>query len=335
MITDITTNIAKRADSSRAGKRGMNLRQIEAFKAVMQFGSITLAADALGLTQPTISKLIAQLEGQTKLKLFDRTRARLMPRPEAIYLLKNFETVLRALDEVGRNARHLAQGRLGHLRIATIPPLSAEFLPKAVADFVKKRSGVQVTIHVWAPSYVKEWVADHQADLGFVSDGPQITGTVTSLFQDSPGAICILPRGHELGERRSLKPADFEGMPFISLGRATTLRRKIDQTFRDHKIDRRIAAETNHFTTACALVSEGVGVSIVDPFTALYFHKAGAGLLRAFEPDVQFTVNLIRPASHAMPLLANEFIASLSQAQKTMNQTLKTLLRDPSEATHP
>src|SRR3954452_16217265 len=146
---------------------GMNLRQIEAFRTVMLAGSVTAAAGLLRLTQPTISKLIAQLERQIKLKLFDRVNGRLVPRQEAHSLLQDVDKVLTALEEVGRSARHLARASTGHVRVAAHPSMGAGFLPKAVAAFIADRPDIKVTLHVRESSYVKEWVAGQTADIGF------------------------------------------------------------------------------------------------------------------------------------------------------------------------
>src|ERR1700754_461630 len=127
----------------------MNLRQIEAFRTVMLTGSVTAAAQQLGITQPTISKLIVQLERSTKLKLFDRVRGgRMVRRREAHALLRDVEKVMEALEEVGRSARHLARSYVGHIRIAAIPSLGLSFLPKAIANFIGERPQVGVTLIV-------------------------------------------------------------------------------------------------------------------------------------------------------------------------------------------
>ena len=65
----------------------MNLRQMEAFKTLMFAGSVTAAAELLRLSQPTISKLIAQLERSTRLRLFERRKRRLVPTQEAVQKL--------------------------------------------------------------------------------------------------------------------------------------------------------------------------------------------------------------------------------------------------------
>src|SRR5690625_7672400 len=84
----------------------MKQRQVEAFRAVMQFGSITAAAQALGVTQPAVSRLIADLEYAISFLLFERRGARLLPTREAIELYGEVERMYYGLDrlehEIGR-----------------------------------------------------------------------------------------------------------------------------------------------------------------------------------------------------------------------------------------
>lgn len=306
----------------------MNLRQIEAFRTVMLAGSVSAAAGLLRLTQPTISKLIAQLERETKLKLFDRVRGRLVPRREAQALLQDVEKVTQALDEVGRSIRHLSRGSSGHLRVASHPSIGIGFLPKAIAAFIATRPDLRVTLHVRESSYVKEWVASQAADIGFVSDdSPEAIGTVTTRFQDRPGAICVLPADHALAAKRHLSPRDLEGERIVSMGRDPTFRYLIDRAFVDAGVERKITVETNNFTTACALVAAGAGISVVDPYSALAFHEKDRVALRPFHPEIDFVVNLIRPSAQPLPRVVEEFLSHVADEKKAMDKALRAACR--------
>jgi DNA-binding transcriptional LysR family regulator len=307
----------------------MNLRQIEAFRTVMLAGSVTAAADLLRLTQPTVSKIIAQLERQIKLKLFDRVRGRLIPRREAHSLLQDFDKVLRALEDVGRSTRHLARGNMGHIRIASHPSMGLRFLPKAIAAFMSDRPDVKVSLNVRESSYVKEWVAGQTADIGFVSDdGPDAVGTSGVRFQDRLSATCVLPKSHLLAKKKVLHPKYFEGERFVSIGRDPTFRYLIDRAFTEAGIDRKITVETNNFATACSLVAEGTGITVVDPYSAHFFHGCGGVVLRSFNPEITFIVNVIRPANQPVPLIVEEFLAHASAEQRHMERLMREILKE-------
>lgn len=306
----------------------MNLRQLGAFRAVMLAGTVTGAGERLRLTQPTVSKLIAQLERQAGMQLFDRVGGRLVARPEALELFRQVDKVFEVIEETGRSARQLAKGRAGHLRVVAIPALALELLPHAVAGFLAKRPDVTLAVDVRPSSYVLEWIAGRRADLGFASvplDGPDV---VMEPFVSAPG-VCLLPRKHALAAKARLTPADLQGERFISLGRETAFRHFVDKAFEDAGVARRIVVEVGYAATACALVAEGVGVAIVDPLSALGRGRRADIVLRPFRPAVAFTLNAFFPAHAASSILAREFLDHLRSLWSAAAKDLQRHLAEP------
>jgi DNA-binding transcriptional LysR family regulator len=301
----------------------MNLRQIEAFRTVMRAGSVTAAADLLRLSQPTISKLIAQLERDIKLKLFDRTSGRLVPRQEAHSLLQNVDQVFHALEDVGRYAEQMARSHTGHIRIAATASLGAYFLPMAVADFMTTHPDVRITLRTGSTSYVKEWVASQQADIGFVTDSPPMIGMTTERFQEIQDAICLLPRGHNLARKKTIHPRDLLNSRVISMDRDTPFTHAIKRALTEAGINGQMVLETNRSVTAWALVTQGIGVTVVNPFAALCCHSQGNVLLRPFLVDVKFSVDIIRATGKLKSLLVEEFLGHVAKQKKVMEKRLQ------------
>jgi DNA-binding transcriptional LysR family regulator len=299
------------------------LRQIEAFRTVMRAGSVTAAADLLRLSQPTISKLIAQLEHELKLKLFDRTSGRLVPRQEAHALLRNVDKVFHALDDVGRYAEQLARSHTGQIRIAATSSLGAYFLPIAVADFMRAHPDVRITLRTGSTSYVKEWVASEQADIGFVTDSPPEIGMMTERFQERPDAICLLPHGHVLTRKKTIQPSDLRRTRVISVDRDTPFNHAIKRALTEAGVGGQLVLETNRAATAWALVTQGAGVTVVNPFAALCCHSQGNVLLRPFLVEVNFGVDVIRASGQLKSLLVEEFLSHVAKQKKVMEKRLQ------------
>ena len=298
----------------------MNMRQLQAFRAVMLAGTVTGAGELLRLTQPTVSKLISDLEYHAGLKLFDRSHGRLLPRPEAHQLLRQIDRVFTAMDDVERHARQLARGQSGHLHIVAIPALALDFLPQAVASFLAKRPDVTIELNARAGSRVVEWIAGHQADLGFASDIAVNANVELQPFQSLAG-VCILPLGHPLADKSAIEPRDLAGERFISLGRETAFRHHIDRVFEEAEVARRIVVETGSSATACSFVKDRVGVAIIDPVTAADRHQSLDIVIRPFRPRIPFVTHAVLPKHTARPVLVNEFLdhlAGLRQPGQTM-----------------
>jgi DNA-binding transcriptional LysR family regulator len=304
----------------------MNLRQLEAFRAVMRSGSVTEAGKLLRLTQPTISKLIAQLERSSGLKLFVRDKGRLVPRPEAEKLLRQADRVFSAVEELGRNAKRLATGAGGHLRIVAIPPLAMRFLPDAVTSFLERRPDVRITLNVRGSSYVPNWIATQQADIGFTSSATSAAGMASEGFM-SGAAVCILPKGHRLAAARTIRPRDLEREEIISLGRETAFSHLLDRVFAEAGVTRNVIAETGYSMIAGRMVANGRGLAIIDPVSALDQFDSGDVVLRAFEPEVRFEIKLVHPAHGGLSLPAQAFLRHLEDARKTKEKRLRSALR--------
>ncbi len=304
----------------------MNLRQLEAFRAVMRSGSVTEAGKLLRLTQPTISKLIAQLERSTGLKLFMRTKGRLLARPEAETLLRQADRVFQAVEELGRNTKRLANGHGGHVRIVAIPPLALRFLPDAAASFLERHADMRVTLNVRGSSYVPDWIATQQADIGFTSSAAPMAGMAAEPFMTG-AAVCILPQNHRLAGVRTLRAKDLERENIVSLGRETAFSHLLDLVFAQAGVSRNVVAETGYSSIAGRMVAKGRGVAIIDPVSALDQFEAGGVALRAFEPEVRFETKLLHPTQGGLSVPAQAFLRHLEGVRKDYEKRLKTALR--------
>ena len=111
----------------------MNLRQIEVFRAVMLAGSVTDAARLLHVSQPGISRMLAHIELQLGLRLFERKKGRLLPTPEAQALYAEVSEVYGGIRRVTERADELKSGARLSLRVLASPSTALVAVPRAVA----------------------------------------------------------------------------------------------------------------------------------------------------------------------------------------------------------
>lgn len=289
----------------------LNIRQLEAFRAVMISGSVTSAGELLRLTQSSVSKLVAQLETDMGILLFDRTRGRLVPRPEAKALFTQVDRAFGVLEETSRNARKLARGAAGHLRLVAIPAVGLELIPTSIGRFLKNRPEVTLEFNIRASTYVDEWVGSRQVDAGFATNAA-IGAGITHEELARLNGVCVLPKDHPLAGRTMIGLADIAKEDFVSLGRGTAFRDMTDRAFQDAKVSRRIVIESGYSSVVCSLVAAGVGVAILDPFSALDGWRKGNVALSKFDANVPFIVNSLFPLNAPRSSLLDEFLVELS-----------------------
>lgn len=282
-------------------------RQIEAFRAIVESGSVTAAAKLLFLTQPSVSRLLGDLEAELGFALFARIGRSLVPTPEANALYEEVRRSFVGLGEISRVADDIRQYRSGSLKIAAMPALGLQFLPAAVADFVRDKPGISVSLRVRSSHAVIQHLSSQQFDVGFSAleiDLPQVRreplGTMPML--------AVLPLGHFLCDKPVLEPMDFHQQPFIALGSEISTRSDTDQFFSVRKVRPRVVAEAQLSFAICGMVAAGIGVSIIEPITALHCAKLGMVQVRPISPEQLFTYDILTPALGPSSRLVHDFI---------------------------
>jgi len=124
--------------------------------------------------------------------------------------------------------------------------------------------------------------------------------------------VCVLPQNHPLSQRTELTPHDFAGEQYVSLSRSDSYRQLLDALFHEQGVERRLVMETHSAASVCAMVRAGVGISIVNPLTALDYADSGV-VMRKFSVAVPFTVSLVRPQHRPASALVDAFVSHLQR----------------------
>lgn len=295
----------------------MNLRQLEAFRAVMVTGTISRAARSLHLSQPAVSKLIAELEHSLGFGLFVRTRGTALEiTPEADAFFHEVERSFTGIETLRRAARDIRNMVTGNLRIAALPALGVSFLPAVIREFQVAHPGVLVQLQTRSSETVRQWIANQQFDVGLATRARVMPGIKMERFLRCAGA-CVLPPGHHLAAREVVGPADLVGESFISLAAEDPTRRRVDRIFEDAGVEPRIVVETQYAMTICGLVLEGVGCSILNPVTAADYVARGL-VVRPFFPHIEFEYMLFTPALRPISQMALSFVQEMTAKRDKM-----------------
>lgn len=287
----------------------MNLRQIEAFHAVMTTGSVTAAAADLHVSQPAISRLIMCLEEASGLLLFQRKGRRLEPTPEGLAFHEEVKHSFNGLAALKHVANDIANFNGGQLRIAAQPGFGLGFLPKVISTFLAEHPNVRVSLQVRSAETVRNMAISEQFDIGFIYSQFSSPDSQLEAFTESE-SVCVLPKKHRLARKSVITPKDLEGEAFVSLARDDVARREIDQIFEDAGVKRITNIETQYAATICNFILNGAGVSILSPFAAIDYCRLGL-IMRRFKPAVLIRYLLAVPTSRPQSVLAMEFITHL------------------------
>ncbi|MGU3524960.1 LysR family transcriptional regulator [Enterobacteriaceae bacterium C23F] len=306
----------------------VNLRHIEIFHAVMTTGNLTEAAAMLHTSQPTVSRELARLEKVLGLKLFERTRGRLHPTVQGLRLFEEVQRSWYGLDRILSTAESLREFRQGELSVVCLPVFSQSFLPALLQPFLARFPDVSLQIVPQESPLLEEWLSAQRHDLGLTETLHTPPGTERTPLL-SMNEVCVLPANHPLAGKEVLTPQDFDGQNYISLSRTDSYRQLLDGLFAGHEVHRRMVVETHSAASICAMVRAGVGISVVNPFTALdyaYSSEESGIAIRRFSVEVPFTVSLIRPLHRPGSALVDAFVEHLQNSVQTLTKPLERTL---------
>lgn len=287
--------------------RRLTHRQLEAFRAVIETGQVTAAADVLNTTQPSVSRMIADLESAAGFRLFQRKGRQLLPTSEALALYEEVERSFVGLNKIARVIADIRDFRRGSLLIAGMPALALKFLPDVIATFVTAEPGIAVSLRARSSQAVLQHLSSQQFDLGFASletDHPAVTRRPICIAPMQ----AVLPVGHPLAAKAFLEPGDFHEQPFIALGAEIPTRSETDVFMAIGNARPRIVAEAQLSASICELVANGAGLSIVEPVTAANFAGAGRIVARPLHPEQPFRYDLLLPALREPSRVAARFL---------------------------
>ncbi|WP_206951491.1 LysR substrate-binding domain-containing protein [Trinickia acidisoli] len=304
----------------------MNLKHVEAFRAVMTAGSMTAAAKELFTSQPNVSRLISQLERETGLVLFQRTGARLIPTSEGTAFFREVERAYVGLQGLANAAAQIRNLGTGRLRIAAMPSAGLTLVPRAIARFQRLHPGVTVSLHMNTSGTVNHWTASQFCDLGVAVYVSEASNCDVELLSTA-AAMCVMPAGHRLAKKSLIKPADLQGESFISLCHGDGTRAQMDEVFTRAGVERVMAIEAQYTAVCCEMVRCAMGVTLSHPLVARDF--AGPEIaIRRFSPDVLFPIYLLYPPHRPRERLASAFVEVLREVHDEFMAQMKVPQRD-------
>jgi DNA-binding transcriptional LysR family regulator len=191
----------------------MDVEDLRAFVETARRGSFCLAAEALGLSQPTVSRRIRRLEDELDVELLERSRPAVTPTRQGLSLLSFAERVLAEWDRLRPSLQGSPSVR-GDLHVAASTAPGECLLPPLLALFGRRYPDVRVDVHVMNSDTVEECVRARHCDVGFLGRAPR-TPTLRWLQVAEEEVLLAVPADHRLAARTEVDPDDLAGEAFI------------------------------------------------------------------------------------------------------------------------
>lgn len=288
----------------------MNIRQMQVFHAIMTHGSISEAARALDVAQPSASTVLKHAEESLGVKLFARIGGRLVPTAEAERLFPEVQQLHDQLARIGAFARDLKLGGAGRLAVVANPTLATALLPEAVARFRRRYPEARLRLQTAiSASQMADQVVRREFDLGFAYGPHQDLHTGIETLGHSRIGIAM-PKDHPLASHAAIEPPALAGEKLITFGAGSPVRSLAEAIFADADCELRPAIEASFSAAACALAQAGTGLAIVD--LLVMRGAAFPGLaMRPLATARRIAYMQIQPATRPGSALATAFAEAL------------------------
>ncbi|WP_244831308.1 MULTISPECIES: LysR family transcriptional regulator [unclassified Caballeronia] len=264
------------------------LRHMEVFRAVMLTGSINAAAKLLYVSQPAVSKLVSHIETTLDLRLFERSKSRLIPTAEAHALFREIEQVYQAAVRVDEFARALSLGPSSLLRVTCSASLAMSVVAPALVDIKAKLPALTVGWQTTLMADMPMEILSKEAEVA-VAAMPVTHEHLENVSFMYGSMVCALPRGHRLEAASDVSLADLVSEPVVLFKRDIPFGTVIAQTCQQAGVELKSTIDVMRADQALALVEGGLGVTIVDDFAT-----AGTALtIRPLREHIHLTASFV------------------------------------------
>lgn len=247
--------------------QNVSLRQLEAFETVVRLQSFSRAADALHLTQPTVSMQIKKLAEAFGAPLVEHVGKRffLTQAGEEVYAC--CQTVLESLRKANMNLAHFSGITKGRLRLSVVT--TAEyFAPRVLGAFCDKFPGIDIDLRVLNRQQLLQRLADNLDDLYILGQPPGELDLQGSRFLENP-QVPLAAASHPLAKERNISLQRFADEPMIVREQGSGTRKAVEQIFGDASLRLDIRMELGSNEAIKQAVAGGLGVSVLSRHTLL------------------------------------------------------------------
>jgi len=215
-----------------------------------------------------------------------------------------------ALTRIVGLSRELQTLAHGQLSVVSTPAIGRKLLPTLLAEFLEQHEHASLSLHLHSGDVVVQWAIAQQVDFGIAWMSVDHPAIRCDLLCEVDGVL-VMARDHPLAALDTVTPEALREHPFIHFTRDTRTRLLIDRLCEERGVtlDSRIQAYMSE--SACTFAASGIGVGIVNPFTAHEYEAAGEVAVRPFCPAVPFYIYLVRPGNRPRSLLCEAFLDHL------------------------
>jgi LysR family hydrogen peroxide-inducible transcriptional activator len=259
----------------------MEMHQLRYMVAVARQGNFSRAAEACHVSQPSLSQQIQKLEEELGERLFDRKKQAVKLTPPGELFLRRAVKILEEAEAALREAADSRELLRGQVRLGVLPTIAPYLLPAVMTEFTGKYPGVEVVVEEDTTARLLKQTLAYEVDFALASQPIQDDRLeVLELFREE--LLLAVPAAHPLARKRTVNAADLEGEHLIVMKEGHCLGDQVLRFCDRRELQPRISFRSAQLETIQALVTSGLGLSLV-PAMALQSGRKEAPEYRSLQ----------------------------------------------------
>jgi DNA-binding transcriptional LysR family regulator len=246
---------------------GMDVRQLEMFRAVAEEGGFTRAAQRLHVSQSAVSRQVKLLEDELGATLLHRSGKGVTVTGQGELLLKAANRIHRDLQDVAWEISETQKLQRGLLSLGGGMTVCMYVLPRLLKKFRTLYKDVELRVTSGTSEAILRLVRNHQVDLGLLTLPVVASDLEVHPVLKEEMVVVTAPR-HPLARERAVDPRSLGRHPFILFERGSNTRKMLDEFFLEQEIPADVTMETENVEIIKAMVASGLGISII-PYAAI------------------------------------------------------------------
>ncbi|AMY54677.1 HTH-type transcriptional regulator GltC [Rhodococcoides fascians D188] len=287
----------------------IGIAHLRAVVALADLQSFTSAAAALGVSQPNLSRTVAEAERRLGVRLFVRTTRSVDPTGDGLEVAAYGRRILLEFDDGLEQIARFVSGERGTVTIACLPSIAAIFLPPYIVEFRRNHPDVSVHVKDGLRDGVVASVRDGSVDFAVVAASGRANDLErTTISTDA--FVCALPTNHPLAQRTSLSWTDLAGESFISFGPESSIESHVRLALESAGVDVGPSVQAHNVAAVAGLTAAGLGVTVVPELVVPMMSFANLVYL-PIEPTIHRTISVVQLPGRRQSASCSAFLSVL------------------------
>ena len=291
----------------------LDLRRIRSFRAVAEHGGFRAASEALGISQPTLSAHIAELEGELHVTLLSRTTRRVRLTRMGERFLNRARRALDDLELAALEIRDEAALERGRVVLVCTPTLATHAISPALRAFRLKYPAVAVELIDEPSGMVERRLIEGEADIG-LAPKPERMSNLAYYQLGRDKFVAVMPAESLPAGTRVMDLADLAGMPMISMMPGTSMRSTIEQAFASAGLSYQPAFQVRNHSTLLGLAEAGLGVAILPESAVMAASERAVRVVELRNPQITRGIGIIQRRGEVLAPAAAELAKVLKRS---------------------